>query len=71
MKTKEEILEQLNFFIAPHKKEQILDVMEEYASQFNLNKENINLLIKGINENFETYAYLPDLEKYIKNLLNK
>lgn len=33
MKSKEEILDQVNFFIAPSKKEQILTAMEEYATQ--------------------------------------
>lgn len=35
VKTKEEILEQINFFITPDKKEQILDAMEEYSKQEN------------------------------------
>ncbi len=33
MKTKEEILDQVNFFITPEKKQQILVAMEEYATQ--------------------------------------
>lgn len=32
-KTAEEILDQVNFFIAPSKKEQILIAMQEYAQQ--------------------------------------
>jgi vacuolar-type H+-ATPase catalytic subunit A/Vma1 len=33
MKTKEEILDQVSFFITPTKKKQILVAMEEYATQ--------------------------------------
>ncbi len=33
MKTREEILDQVNFFITPEKKQQILVAMEEYATQ--------------------------------------
>ena len=35
MKTREEILEQLNFFIAEHRKKQILNAMQEYSDQEN------------------------------------
>ena len=32
----------------------------------NQQSELLNALVDGINKEFQTYAYLPDLERYIK-----
>lgn len=64
MKTAEEILDQVGFFISPEKKKQIISAMEEYANQ---KQPDINQQLA------EEIANIPEdiFCKHIDNLIDK